>query len=285
MSNTQNMQNQLPEWEKRSPKERLESMNNSKVYMIAKASEKIKEGKPPVWKTKATNKELDNTMPYNALTGKPVYGLEEVAFRSAMHANEYKSPQFIAIKQAMNMKIDYRLKEGEKPLRVPVKKDREYVVAEDRNGNPILNKEKPTWIDKDGVEQPNYIQIERPLAQKQVESYAYYNIEQFQNPEVFKEHFKERDMTQVEKKRQEFDNTGITPDFQKILAPLVKTPNTNEVGLFQSTAREIEHFMQTRYMGKDFEPLVQEKEKTQEKGQEKPKAQTQDKPKNKGMER
>lgn len=39
-----------------------------------------------------------------------------------MHANEYKSPQFIAIKQAMNMKIDYMLKEGEKPLRVAVKK-------------------------------------------------------------------------------------------------------------------------------------------------------------------
>lgn len=32
--------------------------------------------------------------------------------------------------------------------------------------------------------------------------------------------------------------------------------------------------MQTRYMGKDFEPLMQEKEKTQEQGQEKPKAQT-----------
>lgn len=77
------------------------------------------------------------------------------------------------------------------------------------------------------------MKIQQPLAQKQVESYAYYNIEQFQNPEVFKEHFKERDMTQVEKKRQEFDEKGITPDFQKILAPLVKKPNTNEVGLFQ----------------------------------------------------
>lgn len=62
MSNTQNMQNQLPEWEKRSNKEKLESMNKSKVYMIAKANEKIKENKPPIWKTKATNKELDNTM-------------------------------------------------------------------------------------------------------------------------------------------------------------------------------------------------------------------------------
>lgn len=260
-------------------------MNKSKVYIIAKASEKIKENKPPIWKTKATNKELDNTMPYNALTGKPTYGLEEVVFRSAMHANEYKSPQFIAIKQANDMKIDYMLKEGEKPLRVAVKKDREYVVAEDRNGKPILNKEQPTWIDKDGVEHPNYVKIQQPLAQKQVHSFAYYNIEQFQNPEIFKEHFKERDMTQVEKKRQEFDEKGITPDFQKILAPLIKKPNTKEIGLFQSTAREIEHFMQTRYMGKDFEPLMQQKEKTQEQGQEKPKAQTQDKPKNKSIER
>lgn len=254
--NNMEINNAKKPWELRTTQEKLESIYNSEKAIIAIACKEKKQ----VWNQNMSNEELDNTMPYNAMTGNPIYGKHEVLCRSIIAIKEYKTPQFIDFGSAM--KLGAVLKENEIPLKISKMQDTEYKVFINRDGNPIIDKEKPEITDKDGNKIPNYKKYRAPLAERTVITFSYYNIEQFKNPEVFKEHLKERDMTSVYKFRENVNETGNLPKIHEKLKPLK---------LNNKTEREIEHFIINRTVGLDHMALHKESAIEIKKEQEKPK--------------
>ena len=89
------------DWEKANNAERLANVNKSKVAIVAHAMYAAKDKlflNQPMSKDK-----MDNTMPYDVVSGKPYVGLNSALLRIFANGNGYKSNDFIELKDAWKL--------------------------------------------------------------------------------------------------------------------------------------------------------------------------------------
>lgn len=251
-------------WEQMSNKEKEESMYSSFRAIIGKACIE----KKAFWQQNMTIEEIDKTMPYSPESGNPAIGIPSIILRTVMAINDYKEPQFLTANQAArlggtikkqldeNGNVVINEKTGKEQLvqgtRIPVRKNYEMVDYNPKTGEQHVDKKNPTYIDKNGKEQTNYIMYKKLLPYPKVDSLTYYHVSQFDG--LDKSKFKEKDMSKVEKMRKEIGETGIYPEVIDKLERL-KLLHTTKVCL--------ENFISSQNIGIDYENIYAKKEQSQ----------------------
>ncbi|ECL7558323.1 DUF1738 domain-containing protein [Campylobacter jejuni] len=182
----------MKKWNEMNNQEKLESMLNYDKAIYYKA---IREHKTP-FHEKTSLKDLDKTMPYNALTGKPFTNLDSVKLRTASLLNDFKQNVFLTEKQAkeiganLKMEIDPETNKEIKPKGVKIA----YIA--DKENNP------------------------------QVKTTIFYNVSQFEN--LDKNKIKPLDKDYLKEIRKKCNNLESEIDFSSKIQKLNLHSNTTK---------------------------------------------------------
>lgn len=247
------------QWEERSNAERLKSINTYYKMIIAKS---IGE-KKSFWNKSMSSKEIDNTIPYNASTGKPYNGIASLVLRAAKEINGYEDSNFITMRQA-NLKhgtLKFQINEkGEKEYARGVKVthmvNHEYVNKLDSHGKPLMREVK----DKEGNITQEPVKEKVFLKEPKLETITLYHVSQFDN--LDQSQLKQRDLESL-KQRRELEKDRPR-DFRS---------NLDFLELGKAVTQDLNNFLTSQYKGIDYQKIqhqslkhIRQNERTQEQG-------------------
>ena len=256
------------DWEKASNAERLENVNKGKVAIVAHAMYAARDKlflNQPMSKDK-----MDNTMPYDVVSGKPYVGLNSALLRTFANGNGYKSNDFIEIKDAWKLGGELKTtkaftKDGQEYDKKPPAYRLEYMATWELRDkiDPKTNEPMKAISEKTGRE---YVIKERvDLPEPKLQTKTLYHISEFKG--LDKSQFKERDTNAIESYREKLAN-GIPNGL----------PNLQKIGIDGIVADSLMRFINASNKGQEYTPTQahtqmvnksQTQNQTQEKAQEK----------------
>lgn len=211
-------------WEERTNGERLESINNYYKMILAKSIG----DKKKFWDKDMSAKEIDNTIPYNASTGKPYNGIISIALRAAKEINNYKDSDFLTMRQG-NL-LNGRLQKGSKGVKMVRMVDHEYQPMLDSKGNQIY--------DKDGRAKTTKVYLKEP----KLETVMLYHTSQFDGLNTSK--LKGRDLDSLKEFRDKQQEKGY--DIR---------PNLNFLNMGKDVINDLNNFMTSQLKGIDYQKI------------------------------
>lgn len=224
-------------WEDRNNAEKQASLNEYAKIMLAGAMKT----KQADWLKDMSAKQIDDTMPFNASTGKPYQGISSMILRSAVTMNGYEKAEFLSMKQANLMGATLKREQDEKGntiypkgAKVAFYKEYEYQPKLDSNGNQLYN------TTKDGKEIPAMEKVY--LKEPKLETLTLYHTSQFDNLDRSK--LKERDLTELNKKREA--NKDKAYDIR---------PKLDGLGMGANTTNDLNNFLNAQNKGIDYEKI------------------------------
>lgn len=271
-------------WEQMSNAEKKESFDKYMKYKLFEAHKTEKAD----WQRDMSKEEVDNTMPYNALTGKTYSRETSMLLRAEMAIKGYDKAQFVTMEQGNAMGGVLKLKHDEQTgeilktknglqarvdgvkmlyiadheLRPKLDKDGKEVVAtvKDKDGNVRLDENTGKAI--------TYVVKEKIPIKPRLETKTLYHVSQFDG--LNEEKIKERDLTAIQNYRETAKNQAyeVRIDYGKTL------------GIGGNLAKQLDNLTIAQIKGVDYYNLAQRLDMSKE--AEKAKKQT--KQKDKGME-
>lgn len=268
-------------WEQMNNAEKKESFDNYIKYKLFEAHKTAKAD----WHKDMTADQVDNTMPYNASTGKTYSRETSMLLRAEMAIKGYDKAQFVTMEQGNAMGGTLKLKHNENGEIEMTKSGKQarvegvkmlYIATEeirpkfDSNGEKVMAqvidpKTKKPKLDPKTKEPITYQVKERIPIKPRFETKTLYHVSQFDGLDTKK--IKERDLTAVQNYREEAKSKPyeVNVDYSKTL------------GLGGNLANQLNSLTQAQIKGVDYFNPAQRIDITKNKKQTK----TQDK----GMER
>lgn len=268
-------------WEQMNNAEKKESFDNYIKYKLFEAHKTAKAD----WHKDMTAEQVDNTMPYNASTGKTYSRETSMLLRAEMAIKGYDKAQFVTMEQGNAMGGTLKLKHNENGEIEMTKSGKQarvegvkmlYIATEeirpkfDSNGEKVMAqvidpKTKKPKLDPKTKEPITYQVKERIPIKPRFETKTLYHVSQFDGLDTKK--IKERDLTAVQNYREEAKSKPyeVNVDYSKTL------------GLGGNLANQLNSLTQAQIKGVDYFNPAQRIDITKNKKQTK----TQDK----GMER
>lgn len=277
-----NKEQEKKSWEQMNNAEKKESFDKYAKFKLFEAHKTAKAD----WQKDMTAEQVDNTMPYNASTGKTYSRETSMLLRAEMAIKGYDKAQFVTMEQGNAMGGTLKLKhnengeiqmtengkqarvEGVKMLYIATEEIRPKV---DSKGKPVMAqvidpKTKEPKLDPQTKEPITYQVKERIPIKPRLETKTLYHVSQFDGLDEKK--IKERDLTAVQNYREEAKSKPyeVNVDYSKTLGiggNLAHQLNN----LTQAQIKGIDYFnpVQRLDMGKE---VVKTKEKKQDKGME-----------------
>ena len=235
--------NNYVKWEDKTNAERLASINNYYKMILAKS---IGE-KKMFWNKSMDAKEIDNTIPYNASTGKAYGGVISLALRAVTDLNNYPNSDFITMRQAnlLHGKLKFEVNEnGEKiypkGVKMTILKEYEYQPKLNSQGQPLTKS-----IEKDGqvIQQPVMEKVY--LKEPKLETITLYHTSQFNDLDHSK--LKGRDLSSLEQYREnQKDN------------PRDIRPKLEFLDLSKGVTKDLCNFLTSQNKGIDYHKIQQQ---------------------------
>ena len=259
-------------WEQMSNAEKKESFDKYMKYKLFEAHKTAKAD----WQRDMSKEEVDNTMPYNALTGKTYSRETSMLLRAEMAIKGYDKAQFVTMEQGNAMGGVLKLKNGlqarvdgvkmlyiaDHELRPKLDKDGKEVIAavKDKDGNVRLDENTGKAI--------TYVVKEKIPIKPRLETKTLYHVSQFDG--LNEEKIKERDLTAIQNYREAAKNQAyeVRIDYSKTL------------GIGGNLAKQLDNLTMAQIKGVDYYNPAQRLDMSKE--AEKAKKQTRQK--DKGME-
>lgn len=261
-------------WEEKSNAERLESINTYYKMILAKS---IGE-KKTFWNKDMSQKEIDNSIPYNASTGKPYSGITSLVLRAAKELNGYEDSNFLTMKQANLMhgtlkytpKFDEKtgeiiknengeiVKDYVKGIKMTYLQDYEYKPKLDKEGKPMTREVKKENGEIEKVPVLEKVFLKNP----KLETITLYHISQFDNLNI--KQLKSRNLEPLNKYREEQKER-----------PYDLRAKVGVLGLSDSVTQDLNNFLTSQMKGIDYHKIQhqslsqikqQERTQTQEQG-------------------
>jgi len=271
-------------WEQMSNAEKKESFDKYMKYKLFEAHKTAKAD----WQRDMSKEQVDNTMPYNALTGKTYSRETSMLLRAEMAIKGYDEAQFVTMEQGNAMGGVLKLKHDEQTgeilktknglqarvdgvkmlyiadheLRPKLDKDGKEVIAavKDKDGNVRLDENTGKAI--------TYVVKEKIPIKPRLETKTLYHVSQFDG--LNEEKIKERDLTAIQNYREAAKNQAyeVRIDYGKTL------------GIGGNLAKQLDNLTMAQIKGVDYYNPAQRLDMSKE--AEKAKKQTRQK--DKGME-
>lgn len=266
-------ENGYTKWEDKTNTERLESINTYYKMIIAKS---IGE-KKTFWNKDMSQKDIDNTIPFNASTGKPYVGITSLILRAVKELNGYEDSNFLTMKQAnfMHGTLKHRPKINEKTgeaitnengeivkdyvkgVKMTTLKEYEYKPKLDKDGKPMTREVKK----ENGEVRQEPVLEKIFLKEPKLETITLYHISQFDN--LDKNQLKSRDLESLKKFREEQKER-----------PYDLRAKVQVLGLGDSVTQDLNNFLTSQMKGLDYNKIkhqslnqIRNQERTQEKEQ------------------
>lgn len=247
-------------WENKTNAERLESINTYYKMILAKS---IGE-KKAFWNKDMNQQEIDNTIPFNASTGRPYGGITSLALRAITKLNGYEDSNFLTMKQAnfMHGKLKYEVNEkGEKEFVKGVKmttlREYEYQPKLDKEGKPMTRE----VTNKNGEVRQEPVLEKVFFKEPRLETITLYHISQFDD--LDKSQLKSRDLEPLKKFREEQKER-----------PYDLRAKVQVLGLGDSVTQDLNNFLTSQTKGLDYNKIqhqslsqIRNQGRTQEKEQ------------------
>lgn len=257
-------------WENKTNAQRLDSIADYGASIINKIVGISKEtGSKAFWQTPANSAELDASIPYNGSTGMPYTNLDNILMRSVMAIEGYQEPIFLTMKQANKMsgvlkKTGEMTRNGKEAYQLGVKvaqlRTHEFVPEFDKNGNkvmtPALDENGKEILTKKGEVAMNVKGEWKELKEPMYESVTLYNIEQFDNLDRSK--LKELNLKPLQAKREQIARQAKGEEQFKFKFKSLEGKTGTR------TLNNLRDFIKATQTGKDFTPLVVNRDATKE---------------------
>ncbi len=220
-------------WEQMNNAEKKESFDNYIKYKLFEAHKTAKAD----WHKDMTAEQVDNTMPYNASTGKTYSRETSMLLRAEMAIKGYDKAQFVTMEQGNAMGGTLKLKHNENGEIEMTKSGKQarvegvkmlYIATEeirpkfDSNGEKVMAqvidpKTKKPKLDPKTKEPITYQVKERIPIKPRFETKTLYHVSQFDGLDTKK--IKERDLTAVQNYREEAKSKPyeVNVDYSKTL--------------------------------------------------------------------
>lgn len=203
-------------WEQMSNVEKKESFDKYMKYKLFEAHKTAKAD----WQRDMSKEEVDNTMPYNALTGKTYSRETSMLLRAEMAIRGYEKAQFVTMEQGNAMGGVLKLKHDEQTgeilktkngLQARVEGVKMLYIADhemrpklDKNGNEVIatvkDKEGNVRFDENTGKAITYVVKEKIPIKPRLETKTLYHVSQFDG--LNEEKIKERDLTAIQNYRE-----------------------------------------------------------------------------------
>lgn len=243
-------------WEQMNNAEKKESFDNYIKYKLFEAHKTAKAD----WHKDMTAEQVDNTMPYNASTGKTYSRETSMLLRAEMAIKGYDKAQFVTMEQGNAMGGTLKLKHNENGEIEMTKSGKQarvegvkmlYIATEeirpkfDSNGEKVMAqvidpKTKEPKLDPKTKEPITYQVKERIPIKPRFETKTLYHVSQFDGLDTKK--IKERDLTAVQNYREEAKSKPyeVNVDYSKTL------------GLGGNLANQLNSLTQAQIKGVDY---------------------------------
>ena len=243
-------------WEQMNNAEKKESFDNYIKYKLFEAHKTAKAD----WHKDMTAEQVDNTMPYNASTGKTYSRETSMLLRAEMAIKGYDKAQFVTMEQGNAMGGTLKLKHNENGEIEMTKNGKQarvegvkmlYIATEeihpkfDSNGEKVMAqvidpKTKEPKLDPKTKEPITYQVKERIPIKPRFETKTLYHVSQFDGLDTKK--IKERDLTAVQNYREEAKSKPyeVNVDYSKTL------------GLGGNLANQLNSLTQAQIKGVDY---------------------------------
>ena len=243
-------------WEQMNNAEKKESFDNYIKYKLFEAHKTAKAD----WHKDMTAEQVDNTMPYNASTGKTYSRETSMLLRAEMAIKGYDKAQFVTMEQGNAMGGTLKLKHNENGEIEMTKSGKQarvegvkmlYIATEeirpkfDSNGEKVMAqvidpKTKKPKLDPKTKEPITYQVKERIPIKPRFETKTLYHVSQFDGLDTKK--IKERDLTAVQNYREEAKSKPyeVNVDYSKTL------------GLGGNLANQLNSLTQAQIKGVDY---------------------------------
>lgn len=243
-------------WEQMNNAEKKESFDNYIKYKLFEAHKTTKAD----WHKDMTAEQVDNTMPYNASTGKTYSRETSMLLRAEMAIKGYDKAQFVTMEQGNAMGGTLKLKHNENGEIEMTKSGKQarvegvkmlYIATEeirpkfDSNGEKVMAqvidpKTKKPKLDPKTKEPITYQVKERIPIKPRFETKTLYHVSQFDGLDTKK--IKERDLTAVQNYREEAKSKPyeVNVDYSKTL------------GLGGNLANQLNSLTQAQIKGVDY---------------------------------
>ena len=256
-------QNNFKSWEEKTNAERLDSIATYQAMIINKVLKVAKETNDRsgvFWEQKASQAELDSSIPFNGATGKPYANLDNILMRSVMSIEGFKEPIFMTARQANIMggvlkRTGNQTRNGKdeyvKGVKVVQLKTSEFVPELDKNGNkqyePAFKDGEPV-MKKDGTQAMNVKGEWRQLKEPVFESVTLYNVAQFDK--LNRDKLKKLDLSSLKERR-----AKINREFRG--EEKFDTKYKSLEGLTgKNTLQNLREFTKATQTGKEFTPKL-----------------------------
>ena len=191
-------------WEQMSNVEKKESFDKYMKYKLFEAHKTAKAD----WQRDMSKEEVDNTMPYNALTGKTYSRETSMLLRAEMAIRGYEKAQFVTMEQDEQTGEILKTKNGLQARVEGVKMlyiaDHEMRPKLDKNGNEVIatvkDKEGNVRFDENTGKAITYVVKEKIPIKPRLETKTLYHVSQFDG--LNEEKIKERDLTAIQNYRE-----------------------------------------------------------------------------------
>lgn len=256
----QNDKNFVPkQWDEKTNGERIQSFQSYISSLVNADNKKATvfenpQKKEAFWKQNMSAEEMQNTAPYNALTGKAYENTNALALRLVGDIQGYEQNAFLTKKQAEKLggklKVE-TLENGELAFPASAKimtiQTQEAVPMKDQNGNIIPK----TYVDENGQRQVakdrngNVVpKLEmKDLAQPMVTTTYLYHVSSFEG--LDKSKLKNLDVAHYKESRQRAEKNGAFPE---------KSINTiNQLRTFDNIKVALKEFVKNDLVGKSYE--------------------------------
>ena len=272
-------------WEQMNNAEKKESFDNYTKYKLFEAHKTAKAD----WHKDMTAEQVDNTMPYNASTGKTYSRETSMLLRAEMAIKGYDKAQFVTMEQGNAMGGTLKLKHNENGEIEMTKSGKQarvegvkmlYIATEeirpkfDSNGEKVMAqvidpKTKKPKLDPKTKEPITYQVKERIPIKPRFETKTLYHVSQFDGLDTKK--IKERDLTAINNYREKAKSQPyeINVDYSKTL------------GIGGNLAIQLNNLTQAQIKGVDYYNPAQRIDMSKEVAKTKKQTKKQDK----GMER
>lgn len=251
-------------WEEKSNAERLKSINTYYKMILAKS---IGE-KKAFWNKDMSQKDIDNTIPFNASTGKPYSGITSLVLRAVKELNGYEDSNFLTVKQAnlIHGKLKYTEKTNEdgeikkeyvKGVKMTYLREYEYKPKLDKEGQPMTRE-----VEKENGEIEKVPVLEKTfLKDPKLETITLYHISQFKD--LDEKQLKSRDLEPLKKYREEQKER-----------PYDLRAKVGVLELSDSVTQDLNNFLTSQIKGIDYQKIqhqslskIRQQERTQEQEQ------------------
>lgn len=265
-------------WEEMSNAEKKESFDKYAKYKLFEAH---KTGKAD-WQKNMTKEEVDNTIPYNASTGKTYSRETSMLLRAEMAIKGYEKAQFVTMEQGNMMGGTLKYKVNEQTGEVQKTKNGKDARVEGVKMLYIADYEMKPKLDKNGKEIKAFVKdkngneviskqtgkpIEYTVKEKipikpRLETKTLYHVSQFDDLDKTK--IKERDLSTIQKYREQ----AKTQSYE------VKIDYGKNLGISGNLEKQLNHLTIAQNKGIDYYNPAQldmskEKSKTRAKKQDK----------------